>query len=288
MFNNKFKKQLREQNWDKIQNNDSNPNQFWRRKRDEVNRAFEDIHLLLKILPYEKQREILTYQNIFPLIESISDSYRGNEKSFDLLIILDTVRHYLDFLTSIYSSKNDDSPNLSRLTIDYLERTRDICTDIVNITLNEQAHFEGSNREWTYIGKALNKGVIMDRKRFNEFVQQVLAGNKLAYSTGLVDDTTVTALILDHYCLRIKKVPMACSFHASIFNSYDSEHPGDPGSEIGKLYFDLNPLTKKAEIRILIGDIQINEELEVISKHRIHYFYASSKVTKKYKLNYSK
>ena len=58
MFKKSLRKKLLEHKWVDIMKDDSNPTQTWRRIRDQAIRGLDDLILLAKKLPEEKQQGI--------------------------------------------------------------------------------------------------------------------------------------------------------------------------------------------------------------------------------------
>jgi hypothetical protein len=274
MFTNEFKRELREHGWDYIQSKDSNPSQFWRRKRNLVTDTIGEITLFLGALPEEKRDEILSYQNIRPLINLITKIYKPGELP-NLHLLLEILSDCLDIIKNIHSNKNEDSPNLSKITVDHLNQTTALCSDIVHIALNEYAIMEGSKKDWKYICKA-NKTHIIDDNRFYNFIRKVL-----------IHDLNVELVTFGDGKIKLQKYARFSNFEKSIYDavgSVEGDYYNDPKSKIGELFFNMDPFLDKAHIKIVIGDSLTEVDLEVMTKQQLLYFYASKKVANKYNL----
>ncbi len=270
LFSRNFKNQLREQGWRKLQSADTNPAQYWRRKREQTIGAFEDISFFLKELPEEKRRDILSYETLFPLIELTMDGIESDIEDHFMYFILCTLNHYLFHLTRIYSSRNTDSPNLSSLTIEHLQRTQSICGDITNILMNENAETEGHNRGLQFLFKSLDRS-IQDRKRLTSVVRRILRNSKDAYATGRIDDDNVDFLKVITYVV-LNKNPGYYIFKGKIYDP-DPTVPEDTGVEIGELVIEMDPINSKAHLHILIANVKLTTDLHVVDKGKVKYFY---------------
>ncbi len=275
LFNFNFKQQLREQGWEKLQNSDTNRSQYWRRKKEQTIGALKDISFFLSKLPLEKRNEILTYDNIFPLIElSLTDSENDDNKEL-MHFVLATINYYLHHVTRIYSNKNKESPNLSSLTIEHLERTRGICNDIINTLINARAEQEGYEQGLNFLFKTLGRS-ISDRTRFENFVRQVLTKNKQAYATGLVHDSNVDHLTVNTSIVLYKN-PNYYEFKATVHDPFEAEHYGDLGEKIGDIVIQMDPVNNKALLQISIAGERIDRELDVFDRGYVKYFYFPNK-----------
>ena len=169
--------------------------------------------------------------------------------------ILRTLNHYLFHLTRIYSSRNTDSPNLSSLTIEHLQRTQSICEDIINILMNENAEIEGHNGELQFLFKSLEHS-IQDKKRLRSVVLRILKNNKDIYATGIVDDHNLDFLNVVTY-ISLNKNPNYYIFKGNIYDPDDPGIPEDLGVKIGELVIEMDPINNKAHLHILIADVKV-------------------------------
>jgi hypothetical protein len=280
LFSTKFKQQLREHSWDELQKSDTNPAQYWRRKKENTIEALKDISFFLNKLPSSKRTEILNYETLFPLVKLTLKEYENDDNKKEVMhFMLETLDKCLYHLTNIYSSKNEESPNISSLTVEHLERTRGICRDISNIVINERAELEGHEQGLTFLFKTVGRS-IYDRIRFEKFIRQLLTKNKEVYATGLVHDSNVNDLNVTYHIVLFKN-PNYYEFKAYLHDPFEAEHYGDIGETIGEIVIKMDPVNNKACMHISIADVKIIKNLEVIDKEYIKYFYLSKNYSKK-------
>jgi hypothetical protein len=135
MLTDPMRKKIQEQSWSQIEEDDSNPTQTWRRLKDQSVEAINDLILLARKLPEDKQKEIFSPQIIDNFIRQIlylgerhpnSDSF--NPRKAELAAML--VNRGIDVNSYQYLRLNEDTPSLVKTTVDQLEQCVSVCNDI--------------------------------------------------------------------------------------------------------------------------------------------------------------
>ncbi|PWU79354.1 MAG: hypothetical protein DLM72_17845 [Candidatus Nitrosopolaris wilkensis] len=184
MLGNEIKKKLSERNWVDISKHDSNPTQTWHRLRRKAHRALDDLILLAKKLPDDKQQEIFDdkIKELFSSMLGITNNleemmytpnleYRARNKldyrRTNLAALV--VKEGLLYCIYQHSLLFRDTPTLSEPTVEQLERSMGICNELAYklhmIDVEEDAREENLTYlfEWSEInGK--------HKERFREFL----------------------------------------------------------------------------------------------------------------------
>ena len=143
-----------------------------------ANTAIRDLTLLSDILPIEERKEIFNYNNIHPLMTSITKTQLNREEhsvefpNIDLVFSL--IGQGILLLKFKYELMNKGSPNLSQITIEHLERTVGICYDIANITRNEELQKGAKDNKQVYLFDWDN---IVRENRYHNFLYKIYRKN---------------------------------------------------------------------------------------------------------------
>lgn len=149
MLDNSLKKSLREHGWSEIEKNDKNKYQTWRRIKDKVNRYTNDMRLLIRKLPYEKQEEILTKQNIDNLLAILFSNKLDKPRRVELASLL--VRRGLFICKLNYLNSSEETPEIAKVTTEYLDRASKICEDISYKLTIDSLKLNADKEELTYL-----------------------------------------------------------------------------------------------------------------------------------------
>lgn len=273
VFDKEFRKQLIEQKWLSIQNSDSNPSQFWRRKRDTSLRAIRDLALLSDKLPMEKRNEIFSYDNMRPLVESITktelEEGTGEIKYPKMELVSFLIKQSIGIIIQKYKKMNSDSPYLSQITIDHLTRASGICEDIANIIRNKELEEEAKKQKdeleylfnWSRIWRK-------DKSRFSKFVLNILKRMNKNKSIKNINDIDLISIEKIRFENKNKNTIVA-----DIIDQVDM-------IEVGKVIFEKNIIKSKGRISIDIGDTHNEIDLIMKQKDGGYYFYSKPKKTR--------
>lgn len=134
MFNKNSRKKFLEQNWLKIIETDKNPSQAYKRYRKEALQAISDLSLLASRLPDDKLYEIFNEKTLSPLLDSIfflDKSERLTKfRQPNVKLAAFLVGRGIAYCLSEYEKWNEDTPETSKPTIEYLQRASSICGEI--------------------------------------------------------------------------------------------------------------------------------------------------------------
>jgi hypothetical protein len=185
MLGKELRKKLNERKWADIIRKDSNPTQTWHRLRKQANLALNDLALLARKLPDDKQDEIFD-DKIKGFIESIlvTDRIRDesiNDPYFDTPVSNNlgyrrtklaalVVKECIDLCVFQYKQLFRDTPSLNKPIVEHLERSKSMCDDIsykLNLTMLE---LKSREDEITYLFE-WNKIGTREKGRFAEFLR---------------------------------------------------------------------------------------------------------------------
>jgi hypothetical protein len=168
--------------WLAITRNERNPSQFWYRIRNQMNRAINQLSLLAKKIPDDKQKEIFSYDNIKRLIISLlnKDDYAdpidelSDSRRTQLAALL--IEEGIKVCIKKYELLLSETPALTGPTIDHLNKAKDICKDIAyKVDLN-QRKFVTEKEKLTYLfswnripGNDENKLIEFIKDEFGDF-----------------------------------------------------------------------------------------------------------------------
>ena len=185
MLGKETRKKLTEQNWIDFIKQDSNPSQAWHRIRVKAHRALDDLTLLARKLPDDKQQEIFDnkIRDLFSAILGTPDDYISRTWNIPNLqspatdyrrtrLVAVLVNVALNWCIFQHRSLFTETPEQSKLTIEQLERSKKICDELaykLHMTkLEDDAREENLFYlfEWHKI-KGEHKG------RFQEFLRRI-------------------------------------------------------------------------------------------------------------------
>lgn len=134
MLHKHTRRRLNEHDWETYHRLEKNPSQSVRRLVDSARLAIEDLSLIARKLPDSKQQEIFNESTIEPFLNSLFfidqsqkvTQLRNTNVGLASLIAEEGIKHCL----STYRKWNKDSPESARPTLDYLERSIQICREI--------------------------------------------------------------------------------------------------------------------------------------------------------------
>jgi hypothetical protein len=168
--------------WLAIIRNERNPTQFWQRIRSQVDRAIDQLSLLAKKLPDDKQEQVFGYYNLKRLIISLlnKDNYAdsvdetSDTRRTQLAALL--VEEGIKLCIKKYELLLSETPALTGPTIEHLNKAIDICKDIAyKIDLNQRIFLEKEGKltylfDWNRIpGNDNNKLIEFIKDEFGEF-----------------------------------------------------------------------------------------------------------------------
>ncbi|MGB7632385.1 MAG: hypothetical protein WBL68_01550 [Nitrososphaeraceae archaeon] len=135
MLSKSMRKKLNEHNWLWIEKQDSNPSQTWQRLKKLSVTAINDLTLLANKLPEDKQEEIFSPNRVEDLIAQIiyigffSQSHENfNSRKSEIAARL--IKRGIDLSINQYMNSSPETPSLIKPTLDHLNQTVDICSDI--------------------------------------------------------------------------------------------------------------------------------------------------------------
>lgn len=148
---------MSEQNWLNLEKQESNPSQTWRRLRDQSITAINDLILLAKKLPEDKQKEIFSPARIEALIAQVLDvgELNASHKDFNARkseLAARLIKRGIDLNVTQYAESSSDTQSLIKPTLDHLKQTVSICYDIsYKMKLKKiEAKAEGSNYQYLF------------------------------------------------------------------------------------------------------------------------------------------
>jgi len=160
MLRKQMRKKILEHSWLELEKHESNPTQTWRRIRDEMVSAIDDIILLAQKLPEDKQKEIFTHSRIDGLIQNMlykGDLYHFQDHYQDIFdprrselaaILVERGVH----LNSVqYRLLNKDTLSLVEPTINHLNQSVSICKDIARKLELKKIEEEAEQLELVYL-----------------------------------------------------------------------------------------------------------------------------------------
>ena len=135
MLSKSMRKKLNEHNWLWIEKQDSNPSQTWQRLKKLSVTAINDLTLLANKLPEDKQEGIFSSSRVEDLITQIiytgffSQSHENfNSRKSEIAARL--IKRGIDLSINQYVNSSPETPSLIKPTLDHLNQTVDICSDI--------------------------------------------------------------------------------------------------------------------------------------------------------------
>jgi hypothetical protein len=138
-----LRKELGDHNWLWIQKNDSNPSMKLKRLVKQSITAINDLSLLAQKLPEHAVAEIFSYDGLKRLVESILRKGNDQECSdIEVESTLDSRRLYLAALFAKegiklcieeHIAQNSESPKLAEATVDQLNKTVELCSEIAYV-----------------------------------------------------------------------------------------------------------------------------------------------------------
>lgn len=143
MIHKSLRKELGDHNWLWIQKNDSNPSMKLKRLEKQSITAINDLSLLAQKLPEHAVAEIFSYDGLKRLVESILRKGNDQECSdIEVESTLDSRRLYLAALFAKegiklcieeHIAQNSESPKLAEATVDQLNKTVELCSEIAYV-----------------------------------------------------------------------------------------------------------------------------------------------------------
>ncbi len=178
-----MRKKIEEQTWLEIENEDSNPTQTWRRLRDQSIEAINDLILLAKKLPEDKQKEIFSPQIIDNFIRQVlylgerhpyQDSF--NTRKAELAATL--VNRGIDVNSYQYFRLNEDTPSLVKITIDQLKQCVSVCNDISYKLKLKKVEEEAEKMKYRYLF-SWNNMFGREKKRLLNFIRGLFGDDQI-------------------------------------------------------------------------------------------------------------
>jgi hypothetical protein len=173
LFNKVTRKRIREHDWLYIQNFEKNPWQTYRRFRDRAINSIEDLSLLAKKLPTNKQEEIFNKETIEPFLKCLffidesEKEARLRQPNVDLACLL--AEEGIRICSSTYRKWNKDIPESAKPTLDYLEQAIRICREVGNKSYRDHTEKETILEKHKLICGWENK-FTSDFERFENYV----------------------------------------------------------------------------------------------------------------------
>lgn len=156
MFRKSLRKKLIERNWREIEKQESNPTQTWHRIRDQSVRAINDLTLLAKKLPEDKQKEIFSMKIIDDLVSTLltagqnpSPSYVLSSRKAELAAVL--LERSINLIIFHYSRLERDTPSLIEPTVYHLKQSISICNDVSHKLRLKNVEEEAEQMEHRYL-----------------------------------------------------------------------------------------------------------------------------------------
>ena len=198
MLTSPMRKKIEEQSWLEIENEDSNPTQTWRRLRDQSIEAINDLILLAKKLPEDKQKEIFSPHIIDSFMRQIlylgerhpyQDSF--NPRKAEVAAIL--VSRGIDVNSYQYLRLNEDTPSLVKATVDHLKQCVSVCNDISYKLKLRNIEEEAEELKYRYLFSWNNMLGKEKRKLLNFIIDKIDDDQiEILQSTIKLSDKTIT------------------------------------------------------------------------------------------------
>ena len=156
MLSKSMRKKLNEHNWLWIEKQDSNPSQTWQRLKKLSVTAINDLTLLANKLSEDKQVEIFAPSRVEDLITQIiyigffSQSHENfNSRKSEIAARL--IKRGIDLSINQYVNSSPETPSLIKPTLDHLNQTVDICSDISYKMKLKNIDEEAEGSEYRYL-----------------------------------------------------------------------------------------------------------------------------------------
>jgi hypothetical protein len=267
MLTKPMRTKIREHNWMKIEEADSNPTQTWRRLKDQSIEAINDLILLAQKLPEDKQKEIFTVSMIDNFVRQIlylggeSPAYPDglNPRKAELAAIL--VRRGVDVNSYQYLQLNVDTPLLVKPTVDHLRQSSNICNEISYKLKLRNVEEEAEKMKYRYLF-SWNNMLGREKRRLLNFIGEKIGGDEyIEIFQGSIKRSDKT--IEFKFGQTFEKEEVYGSFHITISDSKNraditifDEVNGDvlemdllvketPGDSDFRIYMKRNDRTKK-------------------------------------------
>jgi hypothetical protein len=265
MFKNDTRAILKKHGWLGLQKEGANPPQQKKRVKDLTDRTFRDLVLLSNSLPMEERKEFFNYSNVSSLIEAITkieNEYSLSKQYPNMELAFFLIKQGLHTITEKYKDMTImESPYLSQITIEHLERARGICSDIVNIIRNEEMKKEGLDNNLYYLfswSDIFDK----DKIKFIRFIDKVFIKKDDGYLVKFVNEIDLISYKNIKYSDNKTKVV------ADIFDPIDDDY-------VGRITLLRDVIKSKCLLTIEVGKEQKEENLVLKENNGKYYVYTT-------------
>lgn len=267
MLDNHFRKRLKEHSWDELERHDTNKSQTWKRKRKQAVNAILDLTLLAQKLPIEKKREIFRNEILIKFIRmAIFDRFTG--RTLDMILVSDLISICLRLVIKRYREINKHSPHLSNYTIEQIERTENICSDIANLIHSIDLKRESIKNDEVYLFRVKDGKVIIDMDNFSDYIIELVK----QMDKGKFVDTDGD--FLEYYASDSSHLNIKVRIIDPSVTEMDNAN-----NVIGSVTILMEPLDSQAHLIITVFDVKKTKKLTMKydSDRKIYTFYQKLK-----------
>ena len=240
MLDKHFRKRLLEHSWEEIENQETNKYQMWIRKRDLAITSLNDLTLMAKKLPPDKKREIFHKDIMSKFFNSVLPD-KLYEDFYDMELVSYLTSRCLKITINRYKKINKHSPHLTSYTVEQIQRTKEICSDITNIAISLDLKRKATENKQVYLFRS-DRFSIIDFEDFFDYIFRLLGKMK---NGGYVSEDR-------EFPWQFSKENSALNIQIDII---DLTVPEDDMDQVmGNITLSMDPTNSKAYLTIKIED----------------------------------